>query len=216
VCRGAGSNYTFLTLKERDTETGLDWFGPGRYYSSAQGRFTSVDPSGAGAKASNPQSLNRYTYTLNRPTIAIDPDGLSTIVVSVTVPANGGNPTADVIFYGKIGANGADAAVRYDGLAAGNGRDRMATDNDTPYGTYSYDGFQGGTADSRLGIGYGTGKIIISGLSGEITDSGRSLIRLHGGGTNLEDPGAYALNQELLPTHGCVRMHNGNVNELIG
>ncbi|MGE0884106.1 MAG: RHS repeat domain-containing protein, partial [Blastocatellales bacterium] len=30
--------------KERDTETGLDWFGPGRYFASVQGRFTSVDP----------------------------------------------------------------------------------------------------------------------------------------------------------------------------
>ena len=92
----------------------------------------------------------------------------------------------------------------------------MATNNDTPYGTYSYDGFQGGTVDSRLGIAFGTGKIIITGLSGEITDSGRSLIRLHGGGSRLGDPGAYGLNQELLPTEGCVRMHNGNINELIG
>src|SRR5712691_9367213 len=91
-----------FTDKERDAETGLDWFGPGRYYSSVQGRFTSVDPSGAGAKVSNPQSLNRYTYTLNRPTIAIDPDGLSTIVVTVTVPAGGGNPTASISLFGRF------------------------------------------------------------------------------------------------------------------
>jgi RHS repeat-associated protein len=204
-----------FTQKERDNETNLDWFGPGRYYSSTQGRFTSVDPGGTGAQAVNPQSLNRYTYTLNRPTIAIDPDGLSTIVVTVTVPAGGGNPTASIIFYGQLGDGGALMSVRYDGLAAGQGRDRMVQYNDTPYGTYSFDGTQGGTAETRLDPGFGTGKIIITGLSGEIIESGRSLIRLHGGGTVLGDH-AYDLQQELRPTQGCVRMHNGDVNELIG
>jgi RHS repeat-associated protein len=39
----AGSNYPFLTQKERDVETGLDYFDA-RYYGSTQGRFTGVDP----------------------------------------------------------------------------------------------------------------------------------------------------------------------------
>ncbi len=43
VDAGAGSNYTFLTLKERDNETGLDYF-LARYHASTQGRFTSPDP----------------------------------------------------------------------------------------------------------------------------------------------------------------------------
>ncbi|HEV8370417.1 MAG TPA: RHS repeat-associated core domain-containing protein [Pyrinomonadaceae bacterium] len=38
----AGLNYPFLTSKERDNETGLDYF-LARYYSSAMGRFTSPD-----------------------------------------------------------------------------------------------------------------------------------------------------------------------------
>src|SRR5712691_1752147 len=113
-----------FTQKERDIETNLDWFGPGRYYSSTQGRFTSVDPSGAGAKASNPQSLNRYTYTLNRPTIAVDPDGLSTIVVTVTVPEDGTNPTAWIVFSGLLTNGGGESGVGYEGLAAGVSRDR--------------------------------------------------------------------------------------------
>ena len=37
-----------FTGKERDAETGLDFFGA-RYMSSAQGRFTSVDPEFASA-----------------------------------------------------------------------------------------------------------------------------------------------------------------------
>jgi RHS repeat-associated protein len=38
-----GTNYPFLTQKERDIETGLDYF-QARYYSNVQGRFSGVDP----------------------------------------------------------------------------------------------------------------------------------------------------------------------------
>jgi RHS repeat-associated protein len=46
-----------FTGKERDGETGLDYFGA-RYLSSAQGRFTSPDPMSAGAEVASPQSWN--------------------------------------------------------------------------------------------------------------------------------------------------------------
>lgn len=52
---GASSNYPFLTLKERDNETGLDYF-LARYYSSTQGRFTSPDEFSGG-----PDELYRFT-----------------------------------------------------------------------------------------------------------------------------------------------------------
>ena len=64
-----------FTSKERDNETELDYFGA-RYFSSRQGRFISVDPLGASAIISDPQSFNRYTYVLNNPLKYIDPDGL--------------------------------------------------------------------------------------------------------------------------------------------
>ena len=63
------------TGKERDAETGLDYFGA-RYFSGAQGRFTSPDPLSASRKASNPQTWNRYTYALKNPLKFVDPDGL--------------------------------------------------------------------------------------------------------------------------------------------
>jgi hypothetical protein len=44
------------TSKERDAETGLDFFGA-RHMSSAQGRFTTVDPVFATASLFNPQSF---------------------------------------------------------------------------------------------------------------------------------------------------------------
>jgi len=46
-----------FTGKERDQETGLDYFGA-RYYGSALGRFTSPDPSPAGVSVTDPQSWN--------------------------------------------------------------------------------------------------------------------------------------------------------------
>jgi len=68
------------TGKERDAETGLEYF-LARYYSGAQGRFLSPDEFKCGpddaltgkdisqpgplpyADISNPQSLNKYAYT---------------------------------------------------------------------------------------------------------------------------------------------------------
>lgn len=63
------------TGKERDSDTNLDYFGA-RYFSGAQGRFTSADP--VGGDLANPQSLNRYTYVLNNPLRFTDPTGLYT------------------------------------------------------------------------------------------------------------------------------------------
>ncbi len=46
-----------FTSKERDAETGLDYFGA-RYLSSAQGRWTSPDPTLLSVNAFNPQALS--------------------------------------------------------------------------------------------------------------------------------------------------------------
>ena len=71
-----------FTQKERDSESGLDYF-LARYYSSAQGRFTSVDPI-EGTKAI-PQSWNGYAYVLNNPLRFTDPDGLfPPLIIPVT------------------------------------------------------------------------------------------------------------------------------------
>lgn len=64
-----------FTGKERDAETGLDYFGA-RYFSGAQGRFTSPDALMASANVANPQSWNRYVYTNNNPLRYTDPSGL--------------------------------------------------------------------------------------------------------------------------------------------
>lgn len=79
-----------FTQKERDQETGLDYF-LARYYASSQGRFISPDEFPGGAVAvfsatassnptfyadlTNPQTLNKYQYCLNNPLRYLDPYG---------------------------------------------------------------------------------------------------------------------------------------------
>jgi len=63
-----------FTQKQRDNETGLDYF-LARYYSATQGRFTSVDPSNPSALINDPQSWAAYAYARNNPLTYTDPDG---------------------------------------------------------------------------------------------------------------------------------------------
>jgi RHS repeat-associated protein len=62
--------YRFLN-KERDDETGLDYFGA-RYYASWLGRWTSADPAGF------VDGLNLYRYAQNAPSTATDTTGFDT------------------------------------------------------------------------------------------------------------------------------------------
>lgn len=68
-----GAPAGLFTGKERDGETGLDYFGA-RYLSSAQGRFTGPDLPLL-STIGNPQTWNLYSYTANNPLARIDPDG---------------------------------------------------------------------------------------------------------------------------------------------
>jgi RHS repeat-associated protein len=73
------SNHYKFTGKERDAESGLDYFGA-RYYSNGLGRFITADWSSAPmpvpyADVIDPQSLNLYAYVRNIPTTRLDPDG---------------------------------------------------------------------------------------------------------------------------------------------
>ena len=78
-----------FTSKERDAETGLDYFGA-RYYGSRIGRFTTVDPVLRRRRASfNPQTWNRYSYAANNPLRYLDPDGRDIVLAkSLNDPKN--------------------------------------------------------------------------------------------------------------------------------
>ena len=61
-------NHTF-SAKEKDTETGLSYFGA-RYYSSDLSIWLSVDP-----MSDKYPSLSPYTYCANNPVKLVDPNG---------------------------------------------------------------------------------------------------------------------------------------------
>jgi RHS repeat-associated protein len=81
-----------FTSKERDIESGMDYF-LARYYSASQGRFTSPDEFTGGpdelfdfaddasdnptfyADLFDPQTVNKYQYCLNNPFKYVDPTG---------------------------------------------------------------------------------------------------------------------------------------------
>jgi RHS repeat-associated protein len=68
-----------FTGKERDTESGNDYFGA-RYYASSMGRFMSPDWSAKVepvpySKLDDPQTLNLYAYVTNNPLTRRDLDG---------------------------------------------------------------------------------------------------------------------------------------------
>ena len=79
TCSGDIPDNHHFTGKERDTESGNDYFGA-RYYASSMGRWLSPDWSAKEepvpyAKMDDPQSLNLYVYVLNNPMTGIDKDG---------------------------------------------------------------------------------------------------------------------------------------------
>lgn len=72
----SATDYKF-TGKERDEESGLQYFGA-RYYTDYLGRFTSVDPLYADADAlAKDKRLNLYGYASNNPTNRVDYLGLA-------------------------------------------------------------------------------------------------------------------------------------------
>jgi RHS repeat-associated protein len=103
-----------FTGKERDAETGLDYF-LARYYSGAQGRFLSpdefkggiVDPI-TGQQVSQqgplpygditaPQTLNKYAYVRNNPLRYVDPDGHDGVLLNDPSGAAGYGHNATIV-----------------------------------------------------------------------------------------------------------------------
>lgn len=88
------NNHRYLG-KKKDDETGFLYFGP-RYMEAEDGRFTSIDPivlvDPSTGKINidilyDPQSLNRYAYSLNNPYRYTDPDGEPTEATFIERPS---------------------------------------------------------------------------------------------------------------------------------
>jgi RHS repeat-associated protein len=105
-----------FTGKERDSETassgmadGLDYFGA-RYYSGAQGRFTSPDVINlTSARLLNPSNtLNKYVYAANNPLTYVDPDGLD--ITLYYRPPSGAPMDFGHVFLGALNQSSAEVA----------------------------------------------------------------------------------------------------------
>lgn len=127
-----------FTGKERDAETGLDYFGA-RYYGASVSRFTTVDPVYTWQQnLVDPQRWNRYAYARNNPQRYIDPDGrvIATAAGALIGGASGavfaaiqgrnvwagaaGGATAGAMF-GLVIDTAGTAALGYGALAAAGG-----------------------------------------------------------------------------------------------
>jgi RHS repeat-associated protein len=96
---------------QRAGETGLDYFGA-RYFSGAQGRWTSPDRMNVtDDRLMSPSStLNKYVYAANDPLRFIDPDGRD--VVALLEPPHGIRPGHFMLFANNP-ANGQSAMMSF-------------------------------------------------------------------------------------------------------
>ena len=143
-CSGSGvsQNYKF-TGKERDAESGNDYFGA-RYYASSMGRFSS--PDSVAGDPEDPQSWNLYSYVRNKPTISTDPDGHDCIYAD----GNGGGyvQRGDCTNAGGKDDNGVyvDGTIDVDSFkynASNNSSSFSFTPYDSPTGTIGTGVLQG-------------------------------------------------------------------------
>lgn len=96
----SGVNPFHFTGKERDSESGNDYFGA-RYYSSNMGRWLNPDEPFADQHAESPQSWNLYAYGLNNPLVFFDSNGKAVWAAEPIVIGNEGelywSPTGQMI-----------------------------------------------------------------------------------------------------------------------
>jgi len=124
--------------KERDNETGLDYF-IARYFSSIQGRFTSPDDFLNDTHVSEPQSWNLYVYVGNNPLRYIDPTGEIRRKPDGTVvfdpndidKKTGKAKDSDYIYIQRLGADGSITTTKWKAI-----KGSIYTDNGTKITAY--------------------------------------------------------------------------------
>lgn len=109
-------------------------------------------------------------------------------------------------------------------LARGQGSDLefRFVRTDTPPGLYKlgtvykdYEKVGANPAFDRTLMSYGWYSFDMNELEGQVSKYGRSGIMLHGGGSAAGWPGAWAPNQPLFATHGCIRIYNIDLRDKI-
>lgn len=109
-------------------------------------------------------------------------------------------------------------------LARGQGSDfeYRFRNTDTPPGLYrvgeiykDYEKAGSSPAFNQTLMSYGWYSFDLVELENQEAKHGRAGIMIHGGGSACGWPGAWAPQQKLFPTHGCVRLHNVDLREKV-
>jgi RHS repeat-associated protein len=117
---GTSDKWKF-TSYENDSatgETGLN-YAQFRHHAPTQGRFMSVDP--VSGSLGSPQSLNRYSYTMNDPVNLVDPMGLFIVCLGWFHSDDGGETWSLTSVVGCWDSDGGGHAPLEDGSGGGGG-----------------------------------------------------------------------------------------------
>jgi RHS repeat-associated protein len=157
-----------FTGKERDTESGNDYFGA-RYYASTMGRFMSGDPVIiTPLRLADPQRLNLYSYGRNNPLSYIDPRGEDITMVNDT--DNGRELARQKMTKGMTAAEAANIGVKQDkhGKWEAVVNDKGAID--MKHASVAYKGVTGVINDHSVNVNLG---LVGGGLTATFPDYGR-------------------------------------------
>jgi RHS repeat-associated protein len=167
-----------------------------RMYSPQIGRWSVIDP-----MAGLYTSTSSYAYVRNNTMKRIDPNGMWDVEVHVFSDRSKFGYGIAVV-KDRHGKEVYRMRIRAEGTA---GRNRMLTNADTPLGRYDIpdnEPWKSGGSVKSYGPDY---RLNLVGISGEIIESGREDIRVHGG--KLKDG-------KLNWTYGCMRSTNEDVAEM--
>ncbi len=180
-----------------------------RFYDPVIGRFSTVDP-----MATTLHEISPYVYVRDNPVLRIDREGLWDITVHAYKDREKYGYGVAVV-TDRHGKEVYSFQVRLEGTG---GRNRRNANSDTPTGVYDIpDHNMWNSGGSRAAYGPNP-RLILNPESGEIVESGRDLIRIHGGRqevynqqTGLWEP---VKNADLKKTHGCMRCSDMDVKTL--
>ncbi len=193
--------------KELDTERGLNLYDySARYMDPALGRFSTRDLLGEKRPWVSP-----YVFCSDNPVNKVDVDGNWDVSVHLAKDRSQ-NGYGIAVVTDRYGNEVYRFSVRAEGSG---GRNRMSKNADTPLGTYDIpDKSPWLTGGSRRSYGPNA-RLNMSPVSGEIEESGRDEIRIHGGRQEVYDPktGEWTPvdNPELKKTHGCLRAFDSDM-----
>jgi RHS repeat-associated protein len=223
----ASAHPSISTGKERDAESGNDYFGA-RYYSSTMGRFLSPDWSAKAepvpyAKLDDPQTLNLYAYVRNNPLDKTDQDGHDFWdKVLNKMQGKGWVDTARPQLQAKDASpkvpssslhtdmKGHTTTFKSTDIYGKTTTKAIETRNDIDHSKSKPDADRLYSTENIVGVSNRHAGDKAYGPAGAFIDTGDPRgADIHGGGSGLHNP--FADYQGWVPTTGCTRGQNADV-----